>query len=218
MWRRHRFKLLVTAAAISITVVLLFMGLQRPAEPTYKGLTMRQWAWLPETRAKEQALLILGTNNLPLLVQRLKCELQKDRCWALYRRLPARLQKLKWLSDLGRKKVYEEAVAVDVMRRLRHLAAPAVPELSEMARSANVEVAQRVIEVLAHIGEEGVPGIAAGMYNTNQDVRRGSFGWLSVYQNAPGASNAITNALLDPDPYIRQEAARITEQGRFKGN
>jgi hypothetical protein len=218
-WRRHAFKLLITATLLSVTIIILFIFFQSPTEATYKGLTMSQWVWSRETREKDRALLFLGNNNLPLLVQGLKYEMTKDRRLALYRRLPARLQKIKVLKHLGMKKYYEEAVAVDVMRRLRQRAAlPAMPELSQMARSGSREVAQRVIEVLATIGDAGVPGIVAGMSNTNQDVRRCSFGWLGTYVHCPAARKAITNAITDPDSYIRQQAAIMIARGRLHGN
>jgi len=218
MWKRHGFKLLITSILVSFAVVMLFVFFKSPGEPTYEGLTMSQWVWSRETRDKEHALIVLGTNNLPLLVQGLKYEITKDRRLALYRRLPARLQKIKVLEHLGMKNNYEEAVAVDVMRRLGHLAAPAVPELSQIASTTSWEVAQTIIEVLATIGEEGVPGIVAGMSNTNQSVRRHSFFWLGVYEDSPAAWNVITNAITDSDPEIRRQAALRIARGRLHGN
>ena len=205
---RSRRPLLIFAIVMSIVVacLLLILASRGPPEPTYKGLTMVQWVLAGPTPFQQEAIVILGTNNLQLLVRRLQHDPTKDRVFVLYSRLPARLQSVKFLQALCAKKFWKARYAEVVLHRLGPRAAPAVPELAELARGTGQPVASPALGVLHDIGEPGIPGLVAGMSNTNQSVRLTALFYLGKHRNFPAAWHAITNAFADPDPKVRDAA------------
>lgn len=56
-------------------------------EPTYKGWTMHEWLQQHYNTQQYEALIILGTNNLPLLIQRIGYDEKSDRIISYYRKL-----------------------------------------------------------------------------------------------------------------------------------
>jgi hypothetical protein len=220
MWRRHRFKILITVALvalISVSISLLIIASKDQSEPTYGGLTMFQWVAGPDTPIKQHALLTLGADNVHLLVNRMNYEPAKDRIYKLYLRLPAQLQKIKWLNELCKRKFNNASVAQFVLVHIGPHAAPAVPELSLIGRSGSPQLAHNTLFTLKSIGEPAVPGIIAGMSHTDQNVRRFALFLLEGYTYSPIAWQALTNALADPDPKIREQAANIIQRsGRLQ--
>jgi len=212
MWRRHRLKLLIAAAATIITVGVLLIAFRVRTEPKYKGQTMIEWLWAPDTHDKEEAIVILGTNHLHLLVHRLKYDSTKDRVFMVFMRLPNRIKNIRLLRNLWAQNELRAAVAFKVMKRLGPRAAPAVPELAEIARNASANVALRTLLVLSSIGDPAIPGVAAGMSNANSSVRAFALFTLQDYRSSPAAWQAITNALNDPDFSIRQQAAALVKK------
>jgi len=199
-----------------VTFVVILKKLAGPAEPTYKGRSIGEWLTTAPTAAEEEAIVILGTNNLHLLVARLNYDPAKDRVFALYSRLPNGLKNAKPFRSLGLKNTTRAAVAAIVMRRLGPRAAPAVPELAQLARNASQPVALPALMTLGGIGDEAVPGIVAAMSNTNQTIRGFSLFLLEHFTNSPPAWHAITNALADPDATIRQQATNIIATSRLE--
>jgi hypothetical protein len=215
---RSRRPLLTLAIVVPIALVclLLLLASRGPAEPTYKELTMIDWLRVPDKPAQEEAISILGTNNLQMLVHRLNYDPTKDRVFALYSRLPDQLKNAKPFRSLGLKNPTRAAVAAIVMRRLGPRAAPAVPELAQLAKNASQPVALPVLIVLGSIGDQAVPGIVAGMSNTNQSVRGVSLFLLQQFTNSALAWHAITNALADTDLGVRQQAGKIAAGSRLE--
>src|SRR4051794_22875226 len=92
MWSRRRLTLLFAVTAGVITLVLVFLAW--PArEPTYKGRTIRGWLSLVMDPEQNQALVVLGTNNLQLLVHRIDHDPFTDRVLRLYARFPVQLRR-----------------------------------------------------------------------------------------------------------------------------
>src|SRR5689334_17815616 len=82
MWRRHHMRLLVIATGVVVAVVILIASLSR--EPTYKGLTIREWLKRSPGANNvdgptREALIILGTNNFPLLLRSVEYDPGKDK-------------------------------------------------------------------------------------------------------------------------------------------
>jgi hypothetical protein len=211
MWRRHRYKFLIIASLVIASTIVSLIATHRTPEPTYKGLTIAQWLSVPQTTAQEEAIVSLGTDNLQLFVRQLNYEPTKDRIYVLYSRLPARIKNVRLLDDICARKRRKAAEAYVVILLLGHHAAPAVPELSKLARNASQNVAGKAVFLLGNIGEWGVPGILEGMSNTNQNVRNSALFTLGRFSHSQRAWHAITNALNDTDFNTRQQAARIVQ-------
>jgi len=160
----------------------------------------------PFALAQDEALVRLGTDYHQLLVHRLNYDPTKDRVFALYSRLPGPLKNVKLLRDLGTQNLTKATIARGVIMRLGARAAPAVPELAELARSGGPNAACTTLLFLHYIGEPAVPGIVAAMSNTNQNVRIAALYYLGIYKGSPDAWHALTNALADPDRAIRRAA------------
>src|SRR4051812_42772801 len=80
MNRRATLLTVTITPAIGIALVALTFS---SSEPTYKGATIHEWLRGASSERRE-ALLVIGTNNLPFLVQRLAYAPEKDRELALY--------------------------------------------------------------------------------------------------------------------------------------
>jgi hypothetical protein len=158
---------------------------------------------------REEALIILGTNNLQLLVHRLEYDPTKDRTITLFYRLPKQVRRMTRLSGfVGRKSILADD-AQGVLQRLGPHACPVIPQLTKAASTLGPLPAMRALIVLDTIGEQARPAIILITSHASQYVRIQAMVRLATHTNLPPVHEALTKALHDPDPLIRKQAENI---------
>lgn len=166
---------------------------------------MEQWLRSRDYAKADEALLILGTNNLPLLVSRLHYDRQKD----FFRRAVDTLHsKLRHASfyGLASRRANRSWEATRVFFRLGTNAAPAIPRLAALVQRGGDPGAQNALNILADLGDDGLTVVASTARSANAALRRPALGFLLRHAESPVAFPAITNALTDPDLIIRAMA------------
>jgi hypothetical protein len=200
---QKRAKLAIAAGAALLLTALLIAAL--PArEPTYQGLTMGQWLQRHNANA-EDALVILGTNNLPLLLNRVAYDPDKDLVSGLLFRL-YRLTRSPRIRDLATHRVSLAEEAHGVFYRLGSRAAPAIPQLARIAEHGGTHASFRAMNMLLHLGDEGVAVVASRAANGRAETRLYAVQLLTSHSQSTVARSALTNALSDPDFRVRNTA------------
>jgi hypothetical protein len=169
-------------------------------------------AWLSDPGEERYgALLTLGTNNLSLLVQRIAYDPAKDRAFAFYHKLPTQLSRIRWVYELAYRKNVLASDAEKVLQVLGPNAAPALPQLAQVANSSGLGhyPAARALTVFDSAGEQGTAAIISLIWQTNQSLAIQALLHLPGHMNSPAARQALTNALSHPDPKIRKQADDI---------
>ncbi len=201
-----RAKLAIIAGAALLTISLLIAALL-PREPRYQGLTMGQWLACRDHAQAHEALLILGTNNLPLLVNRLGYDRQKDPFARALTRLPAGLKLRRWLERRASRRATLSDQVSRVLGTIGTNAAPAIPELLALVDRGEPP-AYRAMEILSNLQDDGLAAVASTFHSTNTLVRRRAVFLLLAHPQSRVARQALTNAFVDPDPKIRTFAQR----------
>lgn len=135
---------------------------------------MHEWLQQHHNTQQYEALIILGTNNLPLLVKRIGYNEESDRIISCYRKLPLWLKGNKEVTksllrrSTNKKTAADEAKAV--LEIVGRRAAPAVPQLVQLAREKPFEIGERVVVVLDWMGESGVRPLISLTDHTNQSL------------------------------------------------
>lgn len=207
-----RWKLVISLALLALAVGLVVFALVRPAarEPVFRGRPLREWLvgfddghYSTNYSAAQEAIRAMGTNCLPFLIRHLR---SKDppfnRQW---KNLKARLNLLK-----------SGATAVDWHRRAATACgqfgqdgAPAFPAMMDAMNDP--EAAQHVAAALSWMFPESAP-VLTNVLATGNVRARSSAAWaLKTALWHPNieemARTALINALRDPDPGPRSEAA-----------
>jgi hypothetical protein len=196
-------------------------------EPRYEGLTMGQWLGrlnpqgdearqlrtnspalvAKHYRQADEALLVLGTNNLPLLLERLRYDHQKDFFWKAFNCLPEKLRnnRPRVLAFLRRRsnRAHE---ANRILQRLGTNAAPAIPALARMADESYDYPCIRALAVLCYLGDEGLTVVAAKTVHTNRGIGEAAVGSLLSHTGSKVARSGLTNALRSPNPEVQRMA------------
>ena len=201
---QKRAKLATLAGATLILTVLVIAALL-PREPMYQGLTMGQWLDHNDARARE-ALLILGTNNLQLLVKRIDYDHKKDFVGRTVEWLPLRLANIPFVARVGSHRERQCVEAARVLLRIGTNAAPAIPSLAAIVQHGSFDSAHHALIALTYLGEAGMAVIASTALSTNAQLRHQAVFLLVNYPRSTVARPVITNALNDPDPDIRSLA------------
>jgi hypothetical protein len=156
-FQRNRRSIFVTLGLTAALGALVgFVG--RSSEPTYKGWTMHEWLQQHWNEHQYEALIILGTNNLPLLIRQIGYDPRSDRILSYYRQLPPWLQRDAVTQSLLRRSTNKTAAADDAKRVLEIVGprgAAVIPQLTKLARENPVVVGERVTVVLDSMGEPG---------------------------------------------------------------
>ena len=216
MWSRPRLTLLITATASTVMVALVFLAWQA-REPTYKGLTIRDWLSLVMDPEQNEALVVLGTNNLQLLLHRIDYDPVSDRTLRLYARFPVQLRRSNGMFfNIATERMTMARDANEVLKQLGPLASPLVRQLSQIAHTHGEFPARRALSVLDTIGEQARPAIISLVGHTNSTMRFEAMLRLAEYTNSLPAREALTNALADPDPEIRKHAQDILTGRAFE--
>jgi len=205
-------KLALLAGGSLLAVCFLVVAALRSApEPTYKGLTMGQWLNSHAVNAHE-ALLVLGTNNLPLLVNRIAYDPEHDTLAALFFRLHRLTGSARMYAIASRRLVLADD-AHGVFYRLGPKAAPAIPQLARIVEHGGGDPSSRALSILAHLGDEGLAIVASKAAHPDSQVRLYVVVLLGFHTESSVARFALTNALNDPDFQVRQIAwASITNR------
>ena len=208
MFSRRRLTLLTILTGTTLTFLVL-LATQFSHEPTYRGLTIKDWLSSPYNVERSQALLVIGTNNLPLLIRRIAYDPTKDRIIALYCHLPRQLRRQTWFHDFVARK---NALADDAQGALEIVgphASAAIPQLTKVANASDQIPARRALAVLDSIGEQGWTNIISLIHNTNYALRATAIRGIAAHTNSIAVRQALTNALQDSNPQIRNIADDI---------
>jgi hypothetical protein len=134
---------------------------------------MHEWLQQHYNEHQYEALIILGTNNLPLLIRQIGYHPQSDRLLSYYRQLPPWLKHEAITQSLHRHSANKWAAAEEAKRVLEIVgprAATAIPQLIKLARERPPEVGARVVYLLDCMGEPGVRPLISLTDHTNQSL------------------------------------------------
>jgi hypothetical protein len=217
---RKRYGLLAICCGVVLATAGL-LWLNREREPVYEGKDLSYWArrWpecyrgSPVLPHVQEALVALGTNRLDLLVRRVSYDPQHDILIKTFDLFPAgNLRARTYSRTLGMILSRRSRQADDAQVALRALgpaAAPVVPQLSKLLDKGAPIPAERALELLPFLGDEGLSAIASRAALTNNPRHFQLIQALAVRTNFPPAFAALTNALSDPDLTVREQAANI---------
>ncbi len=197
-------KLAISIAAALLLAVLIVV-IPGTREPRYKGLTMRQWLNSKDAQA-EEALLVLGTNNLPLLLERIDYDVRRDLPAHFFYRL-YRLTRLRMLYDSTWRRNGVAEDALQVFCRLGPKAAPVIPQLTKIAER-NEGATPRVLRALSATGDQGLAVVASKTTVWNPfEIRYQAVELLTSHTQSAVSRAALTNvALKEPAAAIRLTA------------
>jgi hypothetical protein len=229
-WQAGRVRKWLLVTGIFGVVLVVIALLTRDSEPRYNGHSLSYWLDKygqsnpsvyssgreedPDPQAVE-AISRIGTNGLPLLLNRLHYEPNPARraLASTVRRAPEPLRPgwlMDWaVSDPAYSKAHDAASAFSV---LGSAAKPAVPELVRMMNDrAATNSAGLAQYALACIGEETLPFLVAVLEDRNALNRRNAALWIGTLPqlctNAAPAIPTLVRCLQDRDPQVQWTAA-----------
>jgi hypothetical protein len=195
---------IVSAMVLSAAVAVLLL----PQEPKYKGVTSHEWLQRTNDAQQVTALHTLGTNNLSLFVRRFTYDPTKDKAIASFRKLlqPFTVKPVERFLSRKRDLAYD---AFLVLHQLGPLASPAIPQLVNTATNANLATSLESFRLLRSIGDEAVPALVALTGCTSSQTASFALVALDARTSSPEVRQALTNALVHPDPDVRKLAQII---------
>jgi hypothetical protein len=217
---RWRFLLLLICCTL---LVWMNWALVPTREPRYHGHSLSQWAacvnadhfadsdrFPARDDEVREVLVLLGTNNLSLLVRWIDSEhtLKRRAVRALFQVSPH------WLLQTG---IFDFLVterwdlalsqrAMEVFRVLGPRAAPAIPKLVQLVMKRDPPSGRGALRVLRLIGEPATPAILSLAGCSNTPCRIAALSLLWAHTNAPAARIVLTSAKRDPDIEVRRAA------------
>ena len=208
-----RSKLVIRLAVLAVAVGLVVFALVRPAarEPVYHGRPLREW--LVEfdhgggttNSAAQEAIRAMGTNCLPFLIGYLR---SKD---PLFNRLRVSLKARLKLSARkgGEYAVFWHCRAATACGELGQDGAPAFPAMMEAMNDQHA--ASDVAAALSRMLPKSAP-VLTNVLATGNIMARSTAAWgLTTAYSHPEieemARTALVNALRDPAPGVRMNAA-----------
>lgn len=180
--RRHAAKRVAFVTLVVIAAVFLLRP-SNPAEPTYKGKTMAQWAeqyerdGTPEEAQQARAAIrAMCTNDIPALLAAIAYDdtPRKRRINALVGWLPRPIQNRLAPMAFADRKVTKAETAAAALRALGPSAAPAIPGLVTLMAATNANVSYRAIYTLSRLGTNGLTVLLAAAANPAYSRRIGA--------------------------------------------
>ncbi len=234
---RKRGKTLILLGCLLLVATTISLLLLRAREPHYDGRSLSDWYRLwatstktngpaaPLTQEAMEAIRHIGTNALPILLARVRHPDTPFQTAAnqIVGLIPDRVVASgPFQNTLGRA-VHPGDRCIDPIAAfwiLGPIAAPAVPELKILIKSARPRTAQTAAHCLAMLGDEGVlPLLAALADRTVPDRTRASVAQLFIYsdalrglKNISLAAPVLADCALSSDPALA--AAAITALGK----
>jgi hypothetical protein len=203
---RKRAKLAILGA---FGMIALLVAALVPREPSYEGRTMGEWLGTQDRAKANEALVILATNNFPLLVRRLGYNRQEDYLLRAMAILPVRLGG-RITSQRVLRRLNVASQAASVLDRIGTNSAPILPQLAEVAAGGETLLWWRVLPVLSKLGDDGLV-VLASIASTNRDKAGRALALLGDHPESKVGRQALTNLLHNPDPEVRGLAyARVT--------
>jgi HEAT repeat protein len=157
-----------------------------------------------------EALVLLGTNNLPLLVRWIDWEhtLKTRAVRAVFNVSP------NWLLQSGifdfmvteRRDLALSLRAMEVFRVLGPRAAPAIPRLTQLVMKRDPASGRSVLRAMEHIGEPSTPAIVSLASSSKCPCRIDAVGLLWAHTNSPAVRIVLISAKSDPDLDVRRAA------------
>jgi HEAT repeat protein len=224
--RFRRIIVLVLAGAVVLGAGLV---LSRSGEPNYRGKTLSQWlvvgyehpTTLEGTDESKAALLHIGTNGIPCLMEWLRYEPSSLRrglfrvIYSLPSWLRNKLPVQRLVADKGEGRA---RIAVWTLHRLGPGAAMCIPELTQMTKDRGYHVSGRAIEALASFGQDGLPPMLAALSDPKHPARGRIASEISnmpdLGTNGVLAVPVLVGCLKDGDAHLATASARAL--GRFK--
>jgi hypothetical protein len=159
-----------------------------------------------------EALVVLGTNNLSLLVHWLDWQhTSKSRAVrALFDVSPH------WLLQTGifdflvteRRDLALELRGMEVLRVLGPRAAPAIPRLTQLIMKRDPASARGLLRALEYTGEPSTHALVALAGSSKCPCRVDALGLLWAHTNSPAVRTVLISAKTDPDLDVRRAAIR----------
>lgn len=228
---RKRWMILTFLACFAFAMLALKF-VRRTKEPSCHGVRLSEWIAIYDQRdpgfrleAKE-ALSEIGTNALPYLIKwigyeppKWKTFLGRERDPGFHIGTPKRWIPRSLTDHPGRERAGEAMVAFEV---LGPSAAPAIPHLLTLAKSANEEQSKTATISLGHIGTPAIPALMQLMSDpslssdarfcatrTLNDLAYSAMVWGNLGTNAAPAVPLLTANLSDKDPFVAGESASV---------
>ncbi len=232
-WARKSKWLLLLVVGIASALAFAFCRPKAP-DPVYKDIRLSEWLQLyhvhithtyglpmfpgqpgqalkPREHEAEDALINIGTNAVPMLMQWLTArpnpfEKLALRCFGSSKYVPR-----SWRSQLAGS-VYNHGhlknlIAFNVLKTLGPLAVPAIPQLEEMASRSTAD--DDATHLLMSIGPAAVPSLANALRKNNNSVRRveilNALG--TIGSPASGVVSNVVVCLQDMDSNVAGAAA-----------
>jgi hypothetical protein len=218
--RRWRCLLLLIGSTL---LVWLTWALVPTRGASYHGHSLSQWAacvtaddfadsdrFSATDDEVREALVLLGTNNLPLLVRWIDWEhtLKTRAVRAVFNVSPY------WLLQSGifdfmvteRRDLALSLRAMEVFRVLGPRAAPAIPKLLHLVMKRDPASGRSALRVLKLIGEPATPALFTLAGCSNNPCRIDAVILLWAHTNSPAARAVLIAAQRDPDIEVRRAA------------
>ena len=193
-------------------------------EPSYNGHSFSQWAACVSDDPTDpdrfsatddevrKALVLLSTNNLPLLVRWIDYDsnLKNRMVWRLFRISPHGLLQTGIFDFMvtERRDVALERRAEQVFRVLGPRAAPAIPKLTQVVMKRDPAAGRCALRALKHLGEESAPALISLAVCAKNPCRIDALGLLWAHTNFPAVRAVLISAKRDPDLDVRRAAIR----------
>lgn len=210
--------------ALSAGVVAVYLSTRRDPEPSFDRRPLSYWLDAlansnGQTRERaERAIMQIGTNGLPCA---LKWTFDNPPGWRTYLG-KARNSGRKWIPNWAtdEKAIKQSENAVGFFHLMGPDAAPAIPQLAELARHPDRKMSSRAFYTLFAIGNSAFPAFVGIIADTNSSaaLRGRALEYVNILIGQPGnPRNLGTNAILavpalirnldDADPIVAVRAA-----------
>jgi len=196
MQKRRKAMILLACGLIGVGLAWGLLAKREP-EPSYQGRTLSEWyvQWVKTgehdddggftARRNEAAAAIrqIGTNALPILLDRLKRQAAPSRVretlWDLVNRLPHDISHSRMATSVFLDANKVEPTSTFVI--LGPQAAPAIPKLTSFLTVTNTPyLIHSAVFCLAAIGDEGLPPLLAALADPQHPARYEVAYWLGL--------------------------------------
>jgi hypothetical protein len=228
--RKRWIRLIFLACFTLAMLVVIFV--RRTKEPSCHGILLSEWVAIYNRREPgfeleaEEALSEIGTNALPYLIKWIGYEPPKWKTFLGRERdpgfdigTPKRWIPRSLTDHPGRERAGEAMVAFKV---LGSSAAPAIPHLLTLAKSANEEQSKTATISLGHIGTPAIPALMQLMSDpslssdarfcatrTLNDLAYSAMVWGNLGTNAATTLPLLITNLSDKDGFVAGESAAV---------